>query len=341
MWRNKSKRLDFGEYHNIKFSDIRYEKAEETIHGKKHYAVTDIWHICPDCGCISTEQEIKKQPAKWIPENPDAIKRGVRSFWLNSFVSPWASWESTILEYLYAIGSSEKLQVVYNTRFGELWENRGDLEDEDSVMARREGYAAELPDGILVLTAGVDTQDDRFEYEIVGHGHFGETWGIEAGIVIGRPDDDEAWRQLDEAVFNRTLRFESGMGLRVSLSFVDEGGHFTQDVRQQCRARVGRKVFAIAGSNKHDAPFTSPPRKQKIVVNKVAVGTCWRYDIGVAAGKQIIMDNLRVQAPGARYCHFPERDDYGPGYFSRLLSERLVYKQDRKQPWGMGKDTGA
>jgi len=330
-----------GGYHDIKFSDIRYEKAEETAHGKKRFAVTGIWHICPGCGCISTEQEIKKQPAKWIPENPGAIERGVRSFWLNSFVSPWATWESTILEYLYAIGSSEKLQVVYNTRFGELWENRGDLEDEDSVMARREGYAAELPDGILVLTAGVDTQDDRFEYEIVGHGHFGETWGIEAGIVIGRPDDDEAWRQLDEAVFNRTLRFESGMGLRVSLSFVDEGGHFTQDVRQQCRARVGRKVFAIAGSNKHDAPFTSPPRKQKIVVNKVAVGTCWRYDIGVAAGKQIIMDNLRVQAPGARYCHFPERDDYGPGYFSRLLSERLVYKQDRKQPWGMGKDTGA
>lgn len=25
------------------------------------------------------------------------------------------------------------------------------------------------------------------EYEIVGHGHFGETWGIEKGIIMGRP----------------------------------------------------------------------------------------------------------------------------------------------------------
>lgn len=73
------------------------------------------------------------------------------------------------------------MQVVYNTCFGELWEDRGDLEDEDSLMARREEYPAELPEGVLVLTAGVDTQDDRMEYEIVGHGHFGETWGIEKG----------------------------------------------------------------------------------------------------------------------------------------------------------------
>ena len=48
------------------------------------------------------------------------------------------------------------------------------------------------------------------EYEIVGHGHFGETWGIEKGIVMGRPDDDAVWAQLDELVFDRVLRFENG-----------------------------------------------------------------------------------------------------------------------------------
>lgn len=322
-----------GSYHDITFSDIRYEHEEKVVRKKKQYTVTEIWHICPGCGCVSTEHEMKKQPAKWIAENPDAYERGVRSFWLNSFVSPWASWESTILEYLYALGSSKKLQVVYNTRFGELWEDRGDIEDEDSLLARREKYPAELPDGVLVLTAGVDTQDDRFEYEIVGHGHFGETWGIEVGIIMGRPDDDAVWAKLDEVVFDRILRFENGVGLRISMSFVDEGGHFTQDVRQQCRARMRKKVFAIAGSNKHDAPFTAPPRKQKIVVNKTMVGACWRYDIGVSAGKQIIMDNLRVQSSGPHFCHFPKRDDYGPGYFTGLLSEHLVYDPEKKQPW--------
>ena len=56
-----------------------------------------------------------------------------------------------------------------------------------------------------MLTAGVDTQDDRMEYEIVGFGHFGETWGIEKGIISGRPDSDEVWQQLDELVFDRKL----------------------------------------------------------------------------------------------------------------------------------------
>lgn len=254
-------------------------------------------------------------------------------------MSAWASWESTILEYLYAIGSSAKMQVVYNTRFGELWEDRGDTEDEESLLSRREEYPAELPDGVLVLTAGVDTQDDRFEYEIVGHGHFGETWGIEAGIIMGRPDLPETWAKLDDAVFNRILRFQNGVGLPISLTFIDEGGHFTQDVRQECQKRVSKNVYAVAGSNNFKAPFTSPPKKRKITVNQRVIGFCWGYDIGVSAGKKIIMDDLKVKPPDnpkeikANYCHFPLRDDYGPGYFAGLLSEYLDYDTNKQQPW--------
>lgn len=321
-----------GEYHDIKFADIRYEKEERIVQGKTQYKVLQIWYTCPGCAAVSTEREIKRQPAKWIAENPEAYERGVRSFWLNSFVSPWASWESTILEYLYAQGSSAKLQVVYNTRFGELWEDRGDLETEDSLMARREEYPAELPDGVLVLTCGVDTQDDRLEYEVIGWGHFGENWGIKKGVIMGRPDDERTWAALDD-VIDKTYRFQNGIGLPVSMTFVDEGGHFTQDVRLQCRARIGKKVFAIKGRGGPNVPFTEMPKKQKIVVNKTAVGTCWQYQIGVDSGKQTIMDDLRVQTPGPRYCHFPHSDDYGAAYFKGLLSEHLVYKPDRKQPW--------
>lgn len=330
-----------GEYHDISFSDIRFTPKQQKVNGEIQHEVSDIYYLCPSCACVSTERQIKKQPAKWVAENPDAYKRGVRSFWLNSFVSPWASWEETILKYLYAKGDSKALQVVYNTRFGELWEDRGDLEDEDSLMARREMYGVdndgnpvdELPDGVLVLTAGVDTQDDRMEYEIIGHGHFGETWGLEVGVVMGRPDDPAVWEKLDELVFDRVLHFEDGLGLKMSMAFVDEGGHFTQEVREFCRVRQGKKVFAIKGMPGLDKPYTAPPKKMKITINQVVVGTCWQYQIGVDAGKQIIMDNLRVKEPGAKYCHFPRRDDYGPGYFTGLLSERLEYDATKKQPW--------
>ena len=61
-------------------------------------------------------------------------------------------------------------------------QDRGDIEDEDSMLARREIYEAEVPEGAFVLICGVDTQDNRFEYEVVGHGHNGETWGIRCGV---------------------------------------------------------------------------------------------------------------------------------------------------------------
>lgn len=347
MERWNSKCPHCGEYHEIRWSDIRFEYDEIIVSHKKTYKVKKVYYTCPGCGCISTEAEMKRAPAKWIAENPEAYGQGTRSFWLNAFVSQWASWESIVLKYLNALGSTKKMQVVFNTCFGEPWEDRGDIEDEDSLLARREDYGkdkngepVELPPGVLVLTAGVDTQDDRMEYEIVGHGFFGETWGIEKGIVMGRPDDDATWNKLDEVVFDRVMRFENGVGLRVSMSFVDEGGHFTQSVRAQCNARISKKVFCIKGMPGQDKPYISPPKKQKIFVNQIAVGTCWQYQLGVDSGKEIIMDNLRVQTPGQKYCHFPKRDDYGSAYFAGLLSETKVYDPNKKRPWSWKKIPG-
>ena len=333
MERWKSRCPHCGEYHEINWTDIRFDYDENLIAGHKTYKVQNIYYVCPSCACVSTELQMKRAPARWEAENPDAYEQGTRSFWLNAFVSQWASWESIVLKYLNALGSTKKMQVVFNTCFGLLWEDRGDLQDEDSLMARREEYPAELPDGVLVLTAGVDTQDDRMEYEIVGHGSFGETWGVEKGIIMGRPDDDATWDKLDEMVFDRVLHFGNGVGLKMSMSFVDEGGHFTQDVRMRCRQRIGKHVFCIKGMPGADKPYTAPPKQMKIVVNQVTVGYCWQYQLGVDSGKQIIMDNLAVQTPGQKYCHFPRRDDYGSAYFAGLLSERLVYKTNKRQPW--------
>lgn len=333
MERWKSKCPHCGEYHEIQWKDIRYEYETKEVNKKKTYKVKSIMYICPGCAAVSDEVTMKRQPARWEADNPDAYAQGVRSFWLNAFVSQWASWESIILKFLNAVGNSRKLQVVYNTCFGELWEDRGELEDEDSLMARREEYPAELPDGVLVLTAGVDTQDNRLEYEVVGHGHFGESWGVEKGIVMGRPDDDSTWTKLDEVLFDRVFHFADGLGLRLSMTFVDEGGHFTQDVRRQCRARIGKKVFCIKGMPGPDKPYTGPPKQMKIIVNQKTIGTCWQYQIGVDSGKVMIMDNLAVKTPGSKFCHFPKKDCYGAAYFAGLLSERLEYDAEKKQPW--------
>ena len=95
---------------------------------------------------------------------------------------------------------SQKLKVVYNTLLGQLWENRGDLPDEDGMLARREDYGTnddgspvEVPEGVLVLTCGVDTQDNRLEYEVVGHGYYGETFTTSRTASAGSGSRSPAW----------------------------------------------------------------------------------------------------------------------------------------------------
>lgn len=329
-----------GEYVEITFDNIRFEYDAAENGDKKIFHISEIFYVCPECGGICDEHTMKSQPAKWVATVPEARKHHkTRSFWLTAWVSPWATWESIILQFLQAGTDSAKLQVVYNTQFGELWEERGDMASEDDVMARREVYEAEVPDGVLLLTCGVDTQDDRLEYEVVGHRRYGETWGIKKGVILGRPDTEEVWERLDE-VLSHKYKFKSGVSLQISLTFIDEGGHFTQEVRQHCLARQYDHVFAIKGANRPDIPYTAPPKKQKIVVNGKVIGQVWVYEIGVNAGKQKIVDNLRVQSPGANYCHFPLRDDYGKQFFKQLMSEHLAYVPKLKHPWQWQKIPG-
>lgn len=330
-----------GKFNEIKFNDIHFDKDVQENGNDKIFNVKEIWYGCPECGGASDENTIKAQPARWEAEAPEAkALHKTRSFWLTAWVSPWATWKSIILQFLQAENDSAKMQVVYNTQFGQLWELRGAMDSEEDVLARREDYEAEVPDGVLVLTCGVDTQDDRLEFEVVGHGRFGETWGIKHGVIPGRPDTDDVWERLDE-IINRQYTFKNGVPLKISLTFVDEGGHYTQEVRQRCLERMGKRVFAIKGvAGNRDIPYTSPPKKMKIVVEGRVIGSVWIYEIGVNAGKQKIVDNLRVKSPGPKFCHFPRRDDYGKNYFKQLMSEHLVYRTDLKNPWQWEKIPG-
>ncbi len=325
-----------GEHHDIGFDDLRFTPRVERVDGRKVWGIEgDVEYACPSCGCVSTEQEMRRSPSRWVAANPGAIAEGgIRSFWLNAFVSPWLSWREIVAQFLRAKDDPNRLQVVYNTLFGKLWEARGDLVEDEELLARREDYGrrangtpVELPDGVLVLTCGVDTQDNRLEYEVVGHGMWRETWGIEKGVIYGRPDDDATWSRLD-GVVRHVYRFRDGRGLRISMTCIDSGGHYTQEVYERARARQPMRVFAVKGKGGEGVPFTAVPTQVAIRDKRVKA---WLYTIGVDAGKAQIMSALRVAEPGPRYCHFPLRPEagYDESYFSALLSERLVLSTSR------------
>lgn len=333
-----------GEYHFISFDNIRFDHERITEGAHERYVIGKISYCCPECGCLSSERDMRNADHKWIARNPDALTSGTRSFWINAFSSPWVSWEHVIRRFLEAGDDPKKLKTVFNTLLGQLWEERGDVADVDELAEGREEYGAELPDGVLCLTCGVDTQDNRIEYEVVGHGLFDETWGIQRGVLWGRPDAADSdtspnvWTQLD-AVLNREWSYADGKTLKISVTFVDSGGHHTQTVYRECAARMGKRVFAIKGRGGEGVPFTSPPSKQPISVTdargRTRKASAWLYTLGVDEGKGKIMSSLAVRTPGARFCHFPADParGYDAAFFNGLASERMVLTPSGKWQW--------
>lgn len=312
-----------GEYHFILFEHIRYETEVKEIGGEKIYKAKVLGFACPNCGVITPEKIMKRQPQKWIMNNAEAYESGHVSFWISPFAHPWRQWRTITDKFLKVKDDPLKLRTFVNTVLGQPFEDRGEIADEDTLLARREDYGAELPEGVLALTCGVDTQDNRLEYEVIGHGYFGETWGIEKGYIMGVPDTPEVWARLDD-VIEHVYKFKDGKGLKILMTCVDSGGHYTQEVYEYCRTRFEKHVVAIKGKG-GDIQYINLPRKAIIRGNKKK--WTWLYTLGVDAGKSTIMGNLKVQTAGPKFCHFPLKDNYNMAYFNGLLSEKLVCKK--------------
>lgn len=89
------------------------------------------------------------------------------------------------------------MKVWVNTELGETWEEQGEQVEDAALLNRRELYDADVPEGVLVLTAGVDVQDDRFEVEVVGWGVGKESWGIRYQKIYGDMLKEQVWQDLD------------------------------------------------------------------------------------------------------------------------------------------------
>jgi phage terminase large subunit GpA-like protein len=317
-WRKKCP--DCGAYEYINIHGVKFEYTKDE---KGNYKVWNVVYQCSHCGAEYDEFDWNNTEGRWIAENPSAEK--VRSFHVNAFVSPWWRWEDIVHIWLKDKKDPEKHKVVKNTIFGEPWEEEGEFESEDILLDRREEYPAELPDGVLILTAAVDVQDDRLEYEIVGYGKGEETWGIEKGLIMGVPDIKETWQLLSDKL-DTVYHFQNGIGLKISCACVDSGGHYTEEVYKFCKANEHRRIFAIKGMGGSGYPLLYKLYRSK--KENAAV-----FILGVDSGKAKIMGRLKIKEPGAGYCHYPDDENRGYDriYFKGLISEKLVRRKQKGQ----------
>ena len=243
----------------------------------------------------------------------------MRSFRLNAFMSPWSDWNEIALAFLQAKDDPEKLKVFHNTMLGESWEMRDRSGAPEKLYARREHYNAEVPSGVLVLTMGMDTQDNRLEYEVVGWDRHEQSWGIARGVIPGRADSPGVWEEVD-ALLDREWKMQNGMAMRILATFIDSGGHFTQDIYRECARRSNRRIWPVKGEG----------GEGKLYVRQMKSGTGYKgaygFMIGVDAGKEAILYATGIEQPGPKYMHFPidYRCGYDLEYFRGLLSEKQV-----------------
>ena len=285
--------------------------------------ISDVTMECKYCGEHFKETEWKERPGKWIAGAENKRKRG---FHLNELASPWKHWEEIIEDFREAYrewkenGDIQKLKVWVNTSLGETWEEKGDAADEDVLLKRRERYTADLPDGVLLVTSGVDVQDDRFEVEITGWGKGYESWGILYRKIPGDLEKEQTWEKL-EKFLEMELYFENKNSLLIACTCIDTGGLFTAEAYKFLKKmeRKQKLIFGIKGMGGEGIPL----------VNKVSTNNIEKVKIfllGVDSGKEILMARLKTADEGPGYCHFPINADrgYDETYIKGLSSEQRV-----------------
>lgn len=309
-----------GEYSFIRFDDIKFKFKKYDLEGDRGYTVQSVEWECPNCHGHTGEYETKRQPAKWVALKPEALSNGIRSFRPNPFMVPWSDWKEIAHEFLLAGKDPALLQPFHNLTLGESWEFNEQSGIPEQLMERRERYEAEVPDGVLVLTMGIDTQDNRLEYEVKGWDRDEQCWGIEKGVIPGRADTPEVWAEVD-ALLDRGWARRNGMKMRILATFIDSGGHHSDAIYRECARRASRRIWPIKGEAGVGKPYVRP-MKSGGAVQGGNIG----FMIGVDAGKEAIIYASGVKEPGPRCMHFPDdpRRGYDMDYFRGLISEKPV-----------------
>lgn len=305
-----------GAYQPLVWSGVKFDKDDLD---------KGVFYVCERCGAAGGEYEWKAQGKKgrFVPANPGASARG---FHLNTLASSFCGWREVVEKFLAAkarmdVGDYEEMKAWVNTELGETWEEPGDQVEEARLLDRREVYGAQVPDGVRFLSAGVDTQDDRFEIEVVGWGVGKESWGIRYQKLYGDMLKEQIFDELDRLLLTPFYRAD-GTPMTIQAVGIDTGGHHFDQVCAWAKPRWGRHVYALMGKGGQGVPFLKSPTTNNRVKAKL-------FTVGVDAGKAALYQRLRHEPPergGPNYCHFPleEAAGYDETYFRGLTAEKRV-----------------
>ena len=268
---------------------------------------------------------------EWRPTAPGNGKTA--GFQLSGLYSPlgWCSWEQLVDDFLRAKGDAPALKAFVNTRLAETWEeDYAAAVSAEGLMAKRLAYQpGTCPDGVVLLTAGVDVQDNRLAVSVWGWGE-GETgWLVWHQELMGDPTQTEVWGQLD-TVLATEWDAAGGKTLKLAQVAIDSGGHCTHEVYRYVRDRLSQGAVAIKGSSKRNSAAVG--KGSKVDVNwrgKVLKKSVTLYMLGTDTIKTTLFGRMRHNEAGGALLFGQAADEE---YFRQLTAERQALRYHRGFP---------
>ena len=324
---------DCGEHQVLRWSQVSWQGREDEAAEQRPETAR---YCCAHCGSLWDDGQRKAaiRAGEWRAAKPF---RGHASYHLNEMYSTFRRLRDIVRSYLDKKAAGD-LQTFVNVSLAETWEETGERADATGLMARMEDWGGRADDalatdegdapasgvvapaGVLVLTAGVDMQQDRLEVEVVGWGEGEESWSVAHQVLWGDPLQGDVWEDL-EALLESRWRHASGAWLPITATCVDTGGTggSTQAAYDWLKGRAGRRVFGIKGVGGWGRPIVSAPSRKRSGRRGRKIDL---FLVGTDEAKLVVMRRLALAEPGPGYCHFPVGRD--ADWFRQLTAEKLV-----------------
>ncbi len=292
---------------------------------------------CPRCGSTIDHRHKSEMnshgtfvaPGQWV--RPDGTVEGlepentIASFWVSGLCSSWMSWGERAHDYVKAARSGDpgEIQSVINTGLGELYRLSGDAPPWEHVYECSAGYTlGDVPEDVLMLTAGVDVQQNRLVYVVRGWGEGLTSWLIDRGELWGETDMPAVWRHL------ASLLEATYSDLGTTLMAVDEGFR-TNEVYDFCRQHKGHAVPAKGRANL-DKPYKAANVDVNVRGKVVKKGLQhWIHDDEI--GKAWVHSRIEwpEDQPGAWFLP----SDIDEDYCKQIVSWQRITKPSGRTVW--------
>lgn len=322
-----------GEEQYLKFGDdstafgLKWEKGKpETV-----------YYLCEHNGCVIRQSELDQKEGRWICENTgiwtcdgltfysaagDEIPppRSI-SFHIWTAYSPFTTWVQIVYDWLDALKDPNGVKTFINPTLGEPYEEAvAEKIGYEVLLEKVIRYGAVVPERVVYLTAGIDSQRNRYEMYVWGWAPGEEVFLIDKQIIMGRHDDEDTLQRVD-AVINKKYRHADGTDISISRICWDTGGIDAEIVYKRSKKHGIFRVLPVKGASVYGKPVITMPKKR----NQNGVFLC---EIGTDTAKEMLYARMgAVTAPADEATPYAIRFPDNPDVFTEVEAKQLVAEE--------------